>query len=70
MAYEQKPNNGALFINNKKTSDNQPDLRGSVHLDRKLLENLIKKNTTLVEVAIAAWNKESSKGTPYLSLSA
>lgn len=70
MAYEPKANNGSLFINDKKVADNQPDLRGSIHIDRGLLENLMKKNTQLVEVSIAAWNKKSSKGTSYLSLAA
>jgi hypothetical protein len=40
MAYEQKANNGAMFINDKQTGS-QPNLRGSVHVDKALLENLI-----------------------------
>jgi hypothetical protein len=68
MAYENRPNTGTLFINQKKTTENQPDLRGAVHVDRTLLENLLKKNTPLVELSIAAWNKESAKGVVYLSL--
>lgn len=70
MAYEPKSNSGSLFINDKKVADNQPDLRGSIHIDRSLLENLMKKDGQLVEVALAAWNKQSAKGTAYLSLAA
>ncbi len=70
MAYEPKPNNGSLFINEKKSSENQPDLRGSVHVSRDLLEALMAKGTPLVEISLAAWNKQSAKGTTYLSIAA
>jgi len=70
MSYEPKANSGSLFINDKKVADNQPDLRGSVHIDRGLLENLMKKDTPLVEVSLSAWTKQSAKGTTYLSLAA
>jgi hypothetical protein len=70
MAYEQKANTGALFINEKK-SGSQPNMRGSVHVDKALLENLINEsNGQLVEIAIAGWNKKSAAGKPYLSLAA
>jgi len=70
MAYEQKPNTGALFPNIKKT-DNHPDFRGDVHLDKAFLENLITKSKgNLIKVQIAAWKKESSAGKKYMSLSA
>ena len=36
MAYEQKPNSGAMFINEKQAGS-QPNLRGSVHVDKTLL---------------------------------
>lgn len=70
MAYEQKANSGALFINDKQ-SGSQPNMRGSVHVDKALLENLINEsNGPLVEIAIAGWNKKSAAGKPYLSLAA
>ena len=68
MAYENRPNTGTLFINQKKTTENQPDLRGTVYVDRTMIENLLKKGTPLVELSLAAWNKESAKGVVYLSL--
>lgn len=70
MAYEPKANSGSLFINDKKSSDNQPDLRGSIHVSRELLATLMAKGTPLVEISVAAWNKQSAKGTTYLSLAA
>lgn len=70
MAYEPKANSGSLFINEKKTSPNQPDLRGSVHVDKAMLQSLMNKSGALVEISLAAWNKQSAKGVNYLSLAA
>ena len=50
MAYEQKPNTGAMFINKKQTG-NQPNLRGSVHVDKVLLENLTELHLMLVKIS-------------------
>jgi len=70
MAYEQKANQGAMFINDKQAG-NQPNLRGSVHVDKVLLENLIiQSKGQLVEIALAGWNKKSAAGKPYISLAA
>jgi hypothetical protein len=70
MAYETKPNTGAFFVNDKKSpEDSQPNMRGSVHVDKVLLENLINQtNGQLVEIALAGWNKKSAAGKSYLSL--
>jgi hypothetical protein len=71
MAYEQKANAGNLWLNKYKKSDNQPALRGSVFVDRTLLENLISKSDgALVELALAGWNKKTNAGDPYISLQA
>ena len=70
MAYEPKANSGSLFINERKSSDTHPDLRGSVHVSRDLLATLMAKGTPLVEISVSAWNKQSAKGTTYLSLAA
>ena len=53
---ENKPNSGAIFKNDKKTSANQPDYRGKVNVNGK-------------EMEIALWVKESSKGLKYFSCS-
>lgn len=71
MAYEQKPNQGNLWINKYKKSDSHPALRGSVFVDKVLLEDLINKSKgQLVEVALAGWNKKTNSGDPYISLQA
>jgi len=71
MAFEQKPNSGTLFNNDKKNANNHPDHRGKIHLDRNFLLNLINKNDNpLIEVALSSWNKVSAAGKPYMSLSA
>lgn len=53
---ETKTNTGAIFKNDKKTKDTQPDYRGKVNVNGK-------------EMEIALWFKESSKGTKYFSCS-
>ncbi len=59
MAYENAPGTGALFPNDRKTSDNQPDRTGHIiaHRDIKAGEKL----------RLAAWVKEGKKG-KFLSL--
>lgn len=71
MAYEQKANAGNLWLNKYKKSDSHPALRGSVFVDRALLEDLMSKaDGALVEVALAGWNKKTTAGDPYISLQA
>jgi len=71
MAFEQRPNTGTLFTNSTKKAESHPDVRGSVYVDKTLLENLINKSKgNLVEIALAGWNKTSAKGVSYLSLAA
>lgn len=57
MAYEQKPNSGSLFKNDKKTSDKHPDYTGKW------------KDANGKEWQLAAWVKEGNKG-KFFSLSA
>lgn len=71
MAYEQKPNQGNLWLNKYKKADSHPALRGSVFVDKVLLEDLIHKtNGSLVEIALAGWNKKTNAGDPFISLQA
>lgn len=71
MAYEQKANAGNLWLNKYKKADSHPALRGSVFVDRALLEDLMSKTDgALVEVALAGWNKKTNAGDPYISLQA
>lgn len=53
---ETKNNTGAIFKNDKKTKETQPDYRGKVNVNGK-------------EMEIALWLKESSKGMKYFSCS-
>jgi len=69
--YESRPNTGVLFNNDTKKSENHPDFRGSVDIDRNLLIDLLKKHQSgPIKVAIAAWKKTSQAGNDFLSLSA
>ena len=71
MAFEQKPNSGAMFRNTQKKSENHPDMRGDVYLDKTFLINMMDKSKgPLVKVSISGWSKESAAGKKYLSLSA
>jgi uncharacterized protein (DUF736 family) len=53
---ETKQNTGAIFKNDKKTNEKQPDYKGKVNVNGK-------------EMEIALWLKESSKGIKYFSCS-
>lgn len=55
MAYEAKDMNGSIFVNDKKTKDNQPDRRGSCKIDG-------------VEYWISGWLKDTN-GKKWMSLS-
>jgi hypothetical protein len=69
-AFEQKPNRGAIFINKNKKSDNQPDMRGDVHVDRNLLIDLLTKHKDkpLIGLSISCWKQVGkTSGEQYLS---
>lgn len=65
MAYENKPNQGALFANKVKKHPKAPDYQGDILIDLGSLE--VKNNQ--VKVRLAGWKKTSEKGTTFLSLS-
>ena len=66
--FEQRPNTGALFANTKK-SENQPDLRGDIYVDRDLIIAQLKKTPDgLVKLALAVWNKTSAAGNKFQSV--
>lgn len=57
MAYEMRAGQGSLFKNDKKTTDNHPNLRGKVMLPNG-------------EVRwVSAWTKKTAAGENWLSLS-
>lgn len=53
--YEQKDNTGALFANDKREKETQPNAKGSAMIGG-------------VEYWVSAWTNTSSKGTKYQSL--
>jgi hypothetical protein len=70
MAYEQKPNSGALFPNQKK-ADMHPDMKGDLHLDKTfIIEQMDKSKGPLVKISVAAWKNTSQNGLNYLSIKA
>jgi uncharacterized protein (DUF736 family) len=57
MAYEMRPGSGSLFKNDKKTTDNHPNLKGKIMLPNG-------------EVRwVSAWTKVTSSGEKWISLS-
>jgi hypothetical protein len=69
MIFEQKPNSGAMFVNEQKLTEDYPDWRGDVHLDKTfLIEQIKKADGPLVKIAISAWSKTAKSGKKYFSL--
>lgn len=56
MAFETKPGSGALFKNEKKTTENQPDYRGDA------------VTPDGVKYELAAWIKTAGSGKKFMSL--
>jgi hypothetical protein len=74
MSYEKpfdpKPNTGGLFVNTYKKTDDQPDMRGDLVIDKTFLINMMDKSKGAnCKISVAAWKKQSSGGKKYLSLS-
>ena len=68
--YQQRPNKGSMFVNKWKKSDSHPDFKGSVHIDKDMLIELVKNRTSeLIEIKLDAWKKATKDGKPWLSLS-
>jgi uncharacterized protein (DUF736 family) len=60
-----------MFRNAQKKTDNHPDMRGDVFLDKTFLINMMDKSKgALVKISLSGWSKESAAGKKYLSLSA
>lgn len=56
MSYDQKPNTGALFVNDRKSKDAHPDRSGKINVEGKLYY-------------LDGWLKQDKNGKPWLSLS-
>jgi len=71
MAYDGP--GGALFKNNKKTSDRHPDLTGFVELNQEAAQSIVDQLNRGIEypkLEISAWTKVSQKGNKFISMSA
>lgn len=59
MAFVPRPNTGTLWPNDKRTSDNQPNVRGDIFVDKELLQKLLKEaENGMVQLSLAGWTKE------------
>ena len=67
MAYEVKPNTGSLFVNEKKTSDAQPDFQGKITISAELIRKLA-KNGEDFQFDVSGWKKTTGSGKNLLSL--
>ncbi len=56
MAFEQRDNSGALFKNNKREKDSQPNATGNAMIDG-------------IAYRVSAWTKKDKNGNPWQSLS-
>jgi len=66
------PPGGALFTNQRKTNDKQPDYRGNLEISVDLLKLMVEqhKGGEKINMDIAGWKKTSKSGTTFLSLKA
>jgi uncharacterized protein (DUF736 family) len=66
------PPGGALFTNQRKTNDKQPDYRGNLEISVDLLKLMVEQHRCgeKINMDIAGWKKTSKSGTTFLSLKA
>jgi|TARA_R110000824_G_scaffold142662_1_gene309919 hypothetical protein len=67
MTEERMQSDGAIFTNNYKDNEKQPDWTGKVVLDKKLLKSLVEKvkSGQEAEMRVALWNRQSKNGNDY-----
>ena len=59
MAFVPRPNTGTLWPNDKRTSDNQPNVRGDIFVDKELLKKLLNESEAgMVQLSLSGWTKE------------
>jgi hypothetical protein len=66
MSYEQKPDTGTLFTNDRKSAENHPDYNGKLLISRDLLQKLAKYGEGMIE--ISAWIRETKQGKTIINL--
>ena len=68
--YQHRPNSGSMFVNKFKKHEKAPDFKGSIHIDKDMLIELVKNRTSeLIEIKLDAWKKATKDNQPWLSLS-
>ena len=69
---DQDITQGALFINNRKKSQNHPDFRGELKLSKALLKELVErvKEGKEPKLSLSVWKKKSKAGNEYQSIAA
>tara|TARA_R110002020_G_scaffold216326_4_gene423818 strand:+ start:1250 stop:1558 length:309 start_codon:yes stop_codon:yes gene_type:complete len=70
MAYDQRlQSDGAIYTNNYKQSEKQPDWTGTVSMTKEVLKELVTKikedRGDSVELRVALWDRTSKKGNEY-----
>ena len=67
MTEERMQSDGAIYTNNYKQNDKQPDWTGKVELSRDMLKELVTivKNGGTGELRVALWNRTSKNGNEY-----
>jgi len=65
MAYETKPQTGALFANTVKKHPKAPDYQGDLVVDPKMMK--LEKNG-LMKIKLGGWKTRASSGKTFLSL--
>mgnify|MGYP003114160387 FL=1 len=69
MAEERLQSDGAIYTNNYKKAQNQPDWTGKVMLSKEILKELVTKlkaeNSDGVEMRVALWDRTSKNGNEY-----
>ena len=64
---ERMQSDGAIYTNNYKQNDKQPDWTGKVALDKNLLKALVEKikGGEEAEMRVALWDRTSKNGNEY-----
>ena len=64
---ERMQSDGAIYTNNYKLNDKQPDWTGKVVLDKELLKALVEKvkDGEQAEMRVALWDRRSKNGNDY-----
>ena len=72
MTEERIQSDGAIFINNFKDNEKQPDWTGKVSVSRDMLKELVEKlrggdtnENGGVDLRVALWNRTSKNGKEY-----